>query len=91
MSSRTGTGFGVKRCAEVPPAALRLGYHVSKADLLEAAWYLASIAHADGCDDDGATYVRLLDEINLLREHRGAPPVRIKERPTHVRKTRESE
>jgi hypothetical protein len=79
--SRVGTGHGVKRRAEVPAAALRLGYHVSKADLLEAAWYLASVAHDKGCDDEGATYARLLQEINLLREHRAVAPIRFKEPP----------
>jgi hypothetical protein len=59
-----------KRGADVPKSARRLP--VSKADLLEVAWSFAAIAHDHGCDDDGATLARLVEELNVYRERRGA-------------------
>ena len=61
-----------KRRAEVPSAAASMAYHVSKADLLEAAWHLASLANdAGSCDDDGSTLRRLCDELAELRRQSG--------------------
>lgn len=72
------SGLG-KRIAEVPQEALDFAEGISKADLLEAAWHLASLCNgADSCEDDAATMQRLYEEINALRAGRGArelPPL----------------
>lgn len=62
---------GVKRIADVPKAALALAEKVSKADLLEAAWSLASLCHEGGCDDDAGTLTRLVEELDRGRARRG--------------------
>jgi len=66
---------GLKRRAQVPIAALRIGTHVSKADLLEAALSLASLTTAEGCDDLDAATRALLAELNVHRAHRGIKPI----------------
>jgi hypothetical protein len=66
---------GFKRRAEVPLRAHRL--NVSKADLLEAAWHLASICNEAGsCDDETSTYLRLVEELNAARARNGRQRVR---------------
>lgn len=62
---------GTKRRAEVPRAAQALGEVVSKADLLEAAWHLASLAHDGGVDDEAMTLLRLREELDNARERQG--------------------
>ena len=59
-----------KRVADVPKEARRLP--ISKADLLEVAWSLASLAHEHGCEDGNATLSRLVEELNVYRDRRGA-------------------
>lgn len=60
-----------KRRPTVPCVAL-LGA-VSKAELLEVAWHLASLTNAAGSsDDDESTHARLVEEIDTLRVQRGA-------------------
>lgn len=70
---------GTKRIARVPQEALCLAEDISKADLLEVSWYLASLCNdAGSADDDDATMRRLLDEINVHRASRSArelPPI----------------
>ncbi len=68
-------GRGIKRRAQVPLGVLRLGTHVSKADLLEAALSLASLTTAEGCDDLDAAALALLQEINAQRALHGARPI----------------
>lgn len=65
-----------KRVAAVPLSARFLGSAVSKADLLEAAWHLASLACEGGVDDAGATFARLLEELNLARASKGRGALR---------------
>lgn len=65
-----------KRRADVPKAARQLGEKVSKADLLEAAWWLAALACDGGVDDETSTLERLLEELNTIRANRGARAVR---------------
>jgi hypothetical protein len=66
-------GRGVKRRAEVSRRARGWAERVSKADLLEAALSLASLCSgADSCDDEEAALDRLVEEVNLYREGRGA-------------------
>lgn len=66
----------MKRCAEVPQAVLRLGAQVSKADLLEAAYWLAA-ATGESCDDEDEALSNLLQELNTHREHRGVKPLKL--------------
>lgn len=67
----------MKRRAQIPAAAL--GEVVSKADLLEAAWHLASLCNdSDSADDNEATFRRLVHELNILRAGRGASPVKVR-------------
>lgn len=57
----------MKRCANVPETGLALSWKVSKADLLEAAWSLASLCNEAGsAEDDESTFRRLLDELVAL-------------------------
>lgn len=66
----------MKRPANIPAACL--GDCVSKADLLEAAWHLASLCNDSGsADDDASTFKRLVHELNTLRAARGARPVQL--------------
>lgn len=68
---------GFKREADVPLDAARLGGCVSKADLLEAAYHLASLCHDGGCDDEEANVARLKHEIDVLRANRGVKPLKV--------------
>lgn len=68
-------GLG-KRRADVPREALRLAEDVSKADLLEAAWHLASLLNGSGCDDDRETLARLRMELDALRANQGRRPLK---------------
>lgn len=62
---------GLKRVANAPRQARALD--VSKADLLEAAWELASLTNeGEGAEDDAATMRKLVETINGARERRGA-------------------
>jgi len=71
---------GVKRTALVPKAALVLGELVSKADLLEAAWYLAALSVPLLRDaTEKASLKRLLEQLNLHRSERGQRPIRIEQ------------
>lgn len=66
----------MKRRAEVPAALISEA--VSKADLLEAAWHLASLCNdAGSVDDDESTFKRLVEELNISRANRGARPVKL--------------
>ena len=65
-----------KRVANVPREAFLLAIDVSKADLLEAAWSLASLSNdGEGADDHAATLKRLHEELSTLRENRGEKPL----------------
>jgi hypothetical protein len=64
------------RFPEVPRRARDLGERISKADLLEAAWGLAAVCNDVGCDDEEATYQRLVAELNIFRAIRGEKAVR---------------
>jgi hypothetical protein len=66
----------VKRIAVVPDAVRRLGNQVSKADLLEAAYWLAA-ATGESCDDENETLSTLLRELNTHREPRGQKPIKL--------------
>lgn len=61
---------GLKRQANVPKEALKLGGEVSKADLLEAAWYLASLCNGTGRYDDKATLDYLRATLDNMRRER---------------------
>ncbi len=76
MTFEPERGRGLKRIAVVPQRVRWIGSRVSKADLLEAAYHLASVAHDMGCDDEGANVDRLLAELNLHRQSRGAKPLK---------------
>lgn len=63
-----------KRIANVPDSARILAGHVSKSDLLEVAWHLASLVNRAGsCEDDASTLERLIEELQTV-------PSRIPER-----------
>lgn len=66
-----------KRPADVPSNILgALDGILSKADLWEMVYALAGLCNgADSCDDDEATYVRLVVEANAWRRARGAKPL----------------
>jgi len=66
----------MKRRPEVPRRAARMAGLCSKADFLEAAYHLASLAHDGGCDDVDGSCVRLLEELNLVRQRAGRSPVK---------------
>lgn len=66
------SGGAVKRRAEVPQDVYRIGERVSKADLLEAAYHLASLCgRGEGCDDESAAIARLIEELNTIRANQG--------------------
>jgi hypothetical protein len=66
----------MKRLPEVPVAVARLGQQVSKADLLEAAYWLAATT-GESCDDENEALSSLLQELNVHRERRGVKPIKI--------------
>ena len=69
---------GVKRTAQVHRSARLLAEYVSKADLLEAVWQLASLSNGgEGVDDVPATYRRLREEMDTIRANRGEKPVKV--------------
>lgn len=71
MEHRTGPG---KRGAVVPKQGLALDGKVSKNDLLEIAWDMASLLNAAGsCDDDDSTAAKLIELINARRAESGRP------------------
>jgi len=73
---RVSYGIG-KRRPELPIAASGIIGEATKADLMEAAWHLASLANAAGSSDDHySTRARLIQEINLCRQRRGARPLK---------------
>lgn len=64
------------RPANVPRAAAILDEYVSKADLLEIAYSLASLLNdAGSCDDEASTVARMLEEINTFRAFRKVKPL----------------
>lgn len=67
-----------KRRPELPPEAKGILEAVSKADLLEAAWWLAG-ACGESADDGAETRQRLIQELNILRANRGARRLTIPE------------
>src|SRR5262245_3032123 len=71
--------YGVsKRRAEAPKVGLQILYAVSKADLFEAAWDLASLCNEAGeCDNHPSTAAKLLEMINVRRALRSARPLKI--------------
>ena len=63
---------GIKRRPGVPMSARLLAENVSKADLVEAAWDLASLLNdAGSVDDDESTFEQLVATIDALRDARG--------------------
>lgn len=67
------------RHPEVPPAVRYLNDITSKADVLEAAWSLASLCNdGDGADDESATLRRLVEEVQTLRRSQGRKPLRLR-------------
>jgi hypothetical protein len=75
MRNRSGV---VKRRADLPPEARGISDGFSKADVLEAAWHLASLANdAGSVDDNASTRIRLLHELHNLRAQRGARPAKL--------------
>ena len=71
--SRAGT---FKRRPELPPEAAGILEAFSKADLLEAAWWLAG-ACVESCDDGPEVRAHLLGELKILREQSGRPVPKI--------------
>ncbi len=70
--SKRGGPRKAKRRANAPHGAIVLGALLTKADLIEIAWNLASIANdAGSCDDDVSTFDRLLDEVETICAQRG--------------------
>lgn len=64
------------RIADVPKDARLFADKVSKADLLEALWDLAGLCNeVDSCDDESATFARLVRAVNECREAHGARAV----------------
>ncbi len=62
----------LKRLPQLPPESGLINSRVSKADLMEAAWHLASLANdAGSVDDHASTRDRLVAELNTLRAARG--------------------
>lgn len=60
------------RVAQVPGNAFLLDYVLSKADLLEVAWHLASLVNdAGSCDDDESTLARILQEAHAVAGQQG--------------------
>lgn len=66
-----------KRWAEVPKGVHAIGAMVSKADLLEVAFTLASLDAPEGCDDAEAGCRSLLEALNHERDRRGAKPLKL--------------
>jgi hypothetical protein len=69
-----------KRRPQLPPEAAGILEAVSKADLLEAAWWLAGSC-GESADDGAETRKRLIQELNILRANRGARCLLIPEAP----------
>jgi hypothetical protein len=66
---------GTKRRADLPKATVAIQEAVSKSDLMEVAWDLASLCNdGNGCDDDDATRRKLVEFLNARRIARGAKP-----------------
>ena len=73
---------GLKRLPVLPPEARGILEAVSKADLMEVAWHLASLCNdAGSADDNASTRARLLAELNLGREARGKGKLKLLGRP----------
>jgi hypothetical protein len=71
------SGIG-KRLPNLPKAADGILDRFSKADILEAAWHLASLANEAGSvDDDQSTRARLIEELNTHIVARGGKPVKL--------------
>jgi hypothetical protein len=66
----------LKRLALIPPGHSRIFEKLSKADLAEIAWSLASLSNGVSADDDELTAQRLLEEANALRINQGRRPLR---------------
>lgn len=62
-----------RRTASVPASMLSLSRKLSRADLVEIAWHLASISNGPESRDDASILHRVLEEANLAREARGEP------------------
>ena len=72
----------LKRRPELPNEAGGILCEVSKAELLEVAWSLASLCNnAGSSDDNGSTRERLLEEINAMRTARGARLLKLEASP----------
>jgi hypothetical protein len=68
---------GLKRQPNLPSESRGILSAATKADLLEAAWHLASLCNdAGSCDDTASTRTRLIEEINKARAARGTGPIR---------------
>jgi hypothetical protein len=65
--SRAGV---LKRRPDLPPEARDILESFSKADLLEAAWWLAALG-VESMDDGPSVRHRLLEELKLGRERSG--------------------
>lgn len=63
----------MKRRAQVPEAVARLGRMVSKADLLEAAYWLADRE----LENEDEAFSNLLAELNTHRKSRGQRPLSV--------------
>lgn len=80
----------MRRKPNLPRGALTLAGHVSKTDLLEAAWSLASLCNdAGSADDNVSTLLRLVEEIRAHGRRVGEGTVnaalaRIDEEPTEL-------
>lgn len=68
-------GIG-KRSVELPPEAVSIHDKVSKADLMEIAWDMASIL-CGSCDDTEATRAKVIEMLNARRAGRGQRPVKL--------------
>lgn len=69
----------LKRLPELPPEARDIIHRVSKADIMEVAWHLASLCNdAASSDDNSSTRARLIEEFNTLRAGRGMKPLTFK-------------
>ncbi|EYF07040.1 hypothetical protein [Chondromyces apiculatus] len=62
---------GTKRKPAVPRVAAVLAGMVSKADLVEVVWDLASLQNGSSCDDDEETLWNALAALNVRREAAG--------------------